>query len=179
MFGISDKIIAAGGKPSKVLSEVFKETNSNDEYCNMESSDIHQDRSVMLWRTASGVLFGVLMLFIYTFWRRPAAGIPPVYLYPWIKYAFLGVLCSTIVSFFVMWKKESDIYKKNVQNENNAKAKIGRLFRIIIGLIGLLLLFTTIVLSLSRGFQGWFIVLFIGGYSIAFLWIAIKGRTPD
>ena len=147
-----------------------------------EGTNISDNTSIIRWRTVCGVFFGLTMLFFFTFWRRPGAGIPPVYLYPWIKYAFSIALFSTVLAFFVLWKKERDLSKKSRQsNDNeyiNEKNKVGFIGRLISAIVGIVASIYTIGLCFSFGFKGYFIIILCGGYAFAFLWIAVKGRKP-
>ena len=121
------------------------------------------------------------MLFFFTFWRRPGAGTPPVYLYPWIKYAFSIALFSTVFAFLVLWKKERDFSNKSKQDNNeykNVKRKVGLIGRILSAIVGIVISVYTMDLCFSLGFKGYLVIILFGGYAIAFLWIAVKGRTP-
>jgi len=96
--------------------------------------------------------------------------------YPWLKYVFLAVLIAAAVVFYVIWKKERVPADDEASDIAQRKKKVHFLFRILAGLLGLVLFSFTVNACLTVGFRGWLFIMLIGGYSAVLLWTAIKGK---
>ncbi|MDQ5988667.1 MAG: hypothetical protein CSYNP_04428 [Syntrophus sp. SKADARSKE-3] len=128
------------------------------------------------WRTAGGALFTVLIILagIPIYWADIYPSI--MELHPWLKYVFLAVLIAAAAVFFVIRKKEYVPAEHEASDTAQSKKKVHFLFRIIAGLLGIILLSFTVNTCLTVGFRGWLFIMLIGGYSTVLLWTAIKGK---
>jgi hypothetical protein len=96
-------------------------------------------------------------------------------MYPWIKYAFLAVLCAAVLVYFVIRKKEQAAFR---YKESTVKIDFALIFRVLFSLIGVSLLILTVFISIFAGSTLWWMMIIFGGYGIALLWIAISGEKP-
>ena len=128
----------------------------------------------MLWRIAGGFFLSALILFFFTFPSK-SFRTPYIHMYPWIKYAFLAVLCAAVLVYFVIRKKEQAAFR---YKESTVKIDFALIFRILFSLIGVSLLILTVFISIFAGSTSWWMMIIFGGYGIALLWIAISGKKP-
>ncbi|OHB62096.1 MAG: hypothetical protein A2167_00710 [Planctomycetes bacterium RBG_13_46_10] len=114
-----------------------------------KKTDLAYNRSIMRWRTVTGILFGLTLYLIFVIFSSSIYAVrPPIETYPWLKYPFTALLFLTIIVFNFMWKKEQNILKNDdLQNSNKYKIfsdSFGSFTRTILCVLVYILSFVTV-----------------------------------
>jgi len=98
-------ISSSGGSASKFLSNFFKKTSPQiDDIYIDEATRPKIDKSIIRWRTFAGFLLGLMIMFLYAFYR----GLSSLF-NPWLEYLFWPLLIATVIAFVIMRKKEQEL----------------------------------------------------------------------
>ena len=128
LFNILVTMVRAGGNASKLSANIFngkseRTGNVSGQTSELSTAGIEAEYSIKRWRTAAGILFPLLMLFLLVSVRQaPLSGF-----FSWalllvifrallmkggIHYFFWLLLSATIIVMIVLWKKEDKYFRK-------------------------------------------------------------------
>lgn len=128
LFNILVTMVRAGGTVSKLSANIFngkseKSGNVSGQTSELSTAGIETEYSIKRWRTAAGILFSLLMLFLLISVRQaPLSGF-----FSWamllvvframlmkggVHYFFWPLLSATIIVMIILWKKEEKYFRK-------------------------------------------------------------------
>ena len=165
-------------------SDAVKEISKDTDFPSNKPTATSLGTSSNLLRILAGIFFSLTVIFLLPFSRRSGFPPEPIENYP-LEYAFGVVLFVTILTFFLLWKKEHNVIQLNIygtsQDHTKKRKSTFLIFcRILCGILALVFFIATIIIIIFAGLrQGmWMLIMLSGGYSILFLWIAVTGEKP-